>query len=98
MKFIKIGVILTFSALFIFACSGGGTNNSTTNNAANSANNSTNKSAVNSNLLPATPMDELAAVRKIYDDDCAKCHKENGMGGPTEVDGKTIKVPDFYVG
>ena len=92
MKFIKIGIILTVSALFIFACSKGTTSTNTTTN---SANNSTDTAAVNTNKTAATPADELASVRKIYADDCAKCHKENGMGGATEIDGKPLKVPDF---
>ena len=88
MKSIKIGVILTLAALFIFACSNSTVNNTTTEN-------STNTAAININKPAATPADELASVRKIYADNCVKCHKENGMGGANEVDGKPIKVPDF---
>lgn len=42
--------------------------------------------------------DEFAAVRTIYVKDCVSCHGETGQGGPTKVDGKTIKVPPLNSG
>jgi mono/diheme cytochrome c family protein len=91
MKFLKIGLLTVSLALFIFACS----NAKTTTNTNNSTTNSTKTAANNTNTPPVTPVDELASVRKIYSEVCAKCHKENGTGGPSVIDGKNLKVPDF---
>ncbi|MGI8469500.1 MAG: c-type cytochrome [Pyrinomonadaceae bacterium] len=97
MKIFKFGLILTLLALFIFACS----QNATTGNNSNAAaTNETvivsNSSAVSNNPAnnqPAT--DELASATKIYSETCVKCHKEDGKGGESIVDGKKIKAPDF---
>ena len=35
----------------------------------------------------------MATGRNLYDLNCAKCHKETGVGGPVEVDGKKLN-PD----
>jgi mono/diheme cytochrome c family protein len=43
-----------------------------------------------------TPMaDQLAAGRKIYTDNCAACHKEDGKGGKIEIEGKSITPDDL---
>ncbi|MEP6902369.1 MAG: cytochrome c [Actinomycetota bacterium] len=94
MIFLKIGLLTFFTALFIFACSTAKTTTNTTNNSTTAAN-STNTAPINMNTLPSTPADELASSRKIYSEVCAKCHKDNGTGGPTVIDGRTIKAPDF---
>lgn len=39
--------------------------------------------------------DQLAAGRKIYTDNCAACHKEDGTGGKMEFDGKSISPDDL---
>lgn len=39
--------------------------------------------------------DELAEARKIYMEKCVKCHKEDGTGGKTMIDGIQIRVPNF---
>jgi len=36
---------------------------------------------------------ETASGQKLYLDNCAACHKENGTGGKMEIEGRTIK-PD----
>ncbi len=43
---------------------------------------------------PAT-IDDLASARKIYSEKCAKCHKEDGSGGITELESGKIKAPNF---
>ena len=95
MKFIKISLILLTVALFAVACSQSSTTNS--NNPANTNNaNAANKTiAADTNSQPSAPTDELAAARKNYAENCVKCHKEGGIGGTSEVDGKKIKAPNF---
>ena len=92
MKFLKIGLVTATLAIFIFACSNDKT---TTTNNSTVTTNSTNTAANKPNTPPATPTDELASVRKIYSEECVKCHKENGTGGESVVDGKKLKAPDF---
>lgn len=40
-------------------------------------------------------VDELASARKIYLDNCAGCHREDGKGGPVEIEGKKIEPEDL---
>lgn len=92
MNFLKLGLILTFFAVFVFACSRA--ENSGGNVSVNT------QTAVNltpvGNGSPSLPaVDELASVRKIYAETCAGCHKENGIGGVSEIEGKRIKAPNF---
>lgn len=90
MIFFKLGLLLIAVSLFIFACS----QNSATNlNVADNA-----ASAGNSNIDAASPAanDELSAARMIYSEKCAKCHKEDGSGGISEIDGEKIKAPNFH--
>ncbi|MBS1795852.1 MAG: c-type cytochrome [Acidobacteria bacterium] len=105
MKYIKVGLIAVFAALFIFACSKPAATNTPAANSGSNTNNATNAankpaanaptSAANDNAANTAPADEFASVRKIFKDECAKCHKEDGKGGETTVDGKKLKVPDF---
>lgn len=45
---------------------------------------------------PAATPDELAQARSDYGNFCVKCHKQEGTGGPFELDdGDTIKVPSL---
>lgn len=89
MKILKIGLILLTAALFVFACNQTRTTNINTNNANNAA------VVANTNPQPSATVDELAAARKTYSEICIKCHKEGGLGGITEIDGKKIKAPNF---
>lgn len=96
MKFIKTGLISLTAALFVIACSQTSTTNSS--NSTNTTNaNSANKPVVvtNTNSQPSAPPDELAAARKNYAENCVKCHKEGGIGGTSDIDGKKIKAPNF---
>jgi mono/diheme cytochrome c family protein len=95
MKFLKIGLIAIFSTLFILACSKANNTTNSTNNSTAVVVNSNNSAPKNTNTAPSVPTDELASAKKIFTDDCAKCHKETGTGGETEADGKKFKVPDF---
>lgn len=40
-------------------------------------------------------IDEFAATRAIFKDNCAKCHGENAAGGRVQVEGREIKVPNL---
>lgn len=91
MRYLKLGLILTAVSLFVFACS----QNTTTNT--NSTNNSTVASNSTNTVNSATPAnDEMATARKIYSEKCVKCHKEDGSGGISDIDGKKIKAPNFH--
>jgi mono/diheme cytochrome c family protein len=83
MKLLKFGLILSFFALFVFACS-----------QATNTNNVVDKVKTTPDSPTATP-DELADARKLYGEKCVKCHKEGGTGGVSTVDGKRIKAADF---
>ncbi|CAN5432550.1 hypothetical protein BH20ACI1_BH20ACI1_12130 [soil metagenome] len=88
MKIIKIGLILSAIALFIFACA----ENKTTVNTNTIVNAPVN---VPTNTQPTTVMDEMASAKKIYMDNCAKCHKEDGTGGKVVIDGETLNAENL---
>ena len=85
MKIIKIVLIITLIALFIFACAENKITTET-NTAANAAANAP------VNAQPTATMDEMASAEKIYMDNCVKCHKEDGAGGKVVIDGKRLKA------
>ncbi len=88
MKTIKIGLILSAIALFIFACA----ENKTTVN----TNTTVNTPAIApTNAQPTAAMDEMASAKKVYMDNCAKCHKEDGTGGKVVIDGETLKADNL---
>jgi mono/diheme cytochrome c family protein len=93
MKFLKISLILSAIVLFAVAC---GETSKTTNSTTNSTTN-TNKTAnvANTNTAATPAADELASAKKIYSEKCVRCHKEDGTGGETEIDGVKIKAPNF---
>lgn len=100
MKTLKIGLILSLFALFIFACSQNTANTNTNITTANgtvivssSPTASYNSETNTANAQSGT--DELASAAKIYSEKCVKCHKEEGTGGVSIIDGKKIKAPDF---
>lgn len=90
MNFCKIGLISTAFALLIIACSQ--TSKVNTNAPANA--NTVVAASVNPEATPAT-IDDLASARKIYSEKCAKCHKEDGSGGVTQLEDGKIKAPNF---
>jgi len=86
MKSMKLSLVVLTAGLFITAC--GGNETSTSSSDAGSG--------VGANAsAPTDKIEELASARTVYKQNCAKCHKEDGTGGPTEVNGRTIRVPDF---
>ena len=45
--------------------------------------------------LPSATLDEVASGRKLYEQNCAGCHKEDGSGGRMEIEGKKINADDL---
>lgn len=87
MKLIVIYLTLVFVSFVLAGCG----------EASKPANTVANKPS-NTNLAAATPLpsatiDELASGRKVYEINCANCHKPDGTGGPIEIEGKKIN-PD----
>ena len=87
MKQITVVLILAFLAFAITAC---GEANKPANSVANRPPNS---NVVVATPLPSATVDELASGRKVYEMNCANCHKADGTGGPVEIEGKKIN-PD----
>lgn len=91
MKFLKINFIILAFALFIFACSQANKSNNTANNAVNNTN-----SVANTNTqTPASPSDDLASAKIVYNEKCAKCHKEDGTGGEIDILGEKRKAANL---
>lgn len=86
-KYVFVAVALTASLLL--ACSNDRPVNVATNN--------TSANAVKSPIapLPSATLDEVAAGRKVYEANCAGCHKEDGSGGPMENEGKKLNPDDL---
>lgn len=82
MRLVIIGLILSFILVFAVACSQTDTAN-------------LNTKATNVSKEPTTPVDKLASAKKNFSEHCVKCHKEDGKGGVTEVDGKEVRAPNF---
>lgn len=85
-KFIILSVAI-FAALAL-ACSGPQPTNVATNSPVNI-------SRPAASPLPSATLDELASGRKIYEANCAGCHKEDGSGGPLEIEGNKINPDDL---
>lgn len=88
MKLLKSGFILLSISLFLFACAETETTKTTP---ANNANKIVNAEP----SAQPTAADEFASTRKIYSEQCVRCHKEDGTGGKTEIEGKTINAEDL---
>ena len=88
MNFRRSFLILTVAA-FMCACGqSSGPNRAQTSNAT--------PAVASTPQQPAdTQADLMAQGRKIYMDNCAACHKENGKGGKVTIEGKTINPDDL---
>lgn len=83
MRSIKLTMLFGASLLFIGACGG------------SEATPEAPKETTMTSGSPTAAIDELASARNIYKENCAGCHKDDGTGGPTESNGRTIRVPDL---
>jgi len=93
MNFLKIGLILSAFALFIVSCNQTNTTDSNANSKANETIVATN--ANTATAQPSATIDELASARKIYNEKCASCHKEDGTGGKVEIEGNIINAENL---
>lgn len=96
MKIFKSILVFTAIAAFVFACAespntGNGSNANTENFTANSPQNTLENVAA----TPAPTIDEIASGKQLYNQNCAKCHKEDGSGGEVTIEGEKLKVEDL---
>ncbi len=89
MRVLKTALICSALVIFIAACGETTSNNTITSNNANSANNSA------TTAKPTSTIDELASARKVYNERCVKCHKEDGSGGVVDIEGTKINSEDL---
>lgn len=89
MKSVKLFVVALSPAIMAVACSIQNSQNISSN--ANTANTNTVQAAPAPQSTPATA--DIADGKKLYTDNCAACHRENGTGGKMEFEGKRIN-PD----
>jgi mono/diheme cytochrome c family protein len=90
MKILKFCLVLSAVAMFVFACSEDKTAVKPSNIPVDSVN-----ATPAATAQPTAAVDELAAAKKIYADKCVRCHKADGTGGKTEIDGLKINAPDL---
>jgi mono/diheme cytochrome c family protein len=81
LKTLKSTLIVSCLPFFLFACG----QNPPANTAVNA----------NGNSVAVPPTDTLAVGRKLYNQNCAACHKVSGTGGKMDFDGKTINPEDL---
>ena len=87
MKQTMIFLILAVVSLATLSCA------DTNKPANNSASTPAGSNVVSATPLPSATIDELASGRKVYEINCANCHKADGTGGPVEIEGKKLN-PD----
>ena len=78
-----LALITLLGSLLVVGC----TSNSPTNplNAA--------QNTVNAKPTQTAAADPMAVGRDLYKQNCAQCHKDTGVGGPVEIEGKKLN-PD----
>lgn len=97
MNLLKFGLIFFALSFFIFACTQSSNNSNTISQNSNGLPVSNASAQTNSNSATNTkPVnDELASAKKIYAEKCVICHKENGEGGETDLEGSKFNVPSY---
>lgn len=89
-------ICIALAALFTGCTTGDAVRNAS--NVTNSANSAIVTSAANASPGATTPRqtpDMTARGKQIYNTTCANCHKEDGTGGPKEIEGKKIKAENL---
>lgn len=80
-------VIPFISAVLFAGCGGAGQTNTAVN---------VNQNAVSPTAsAPAAPVDETAEGRKLFKQNCAICHKEDGTGGKVTIEGRSLNADDL---
>ena len=90
MRFLKFCIVCLFAAA-VLACANTSEPNTAANNSARA--NTQSSPAAASQTTPARA--EIADGRRLYTDNCAGCHKENGTGGKKMIDGKEIDAENL---
>ena len=91
MKKFKIFIVL--GALSVAAaCGNSGPANTAVNNAAT---NGTNAASASTPAAAASPTNEIAMGKALYEQNCAGCHREDGTGGKITIEGKSIDPDDL---
>lgn len=88
MHFLKSIFVFFTLALLLAACT------NTSSPEGNAVAENSNAEASNASPAP-TVMDDLAAGKKHFATNCARCHKDDGTGGPVEIEGKKLKPDDL---
>jgi len=86
MKILKFCAVAIFALFVFYGCSGTRPENVAQNSDANN---------VPTNVHPSETPNEIAMGQKLYSDNCAKCHKEDGTGGKVTIDGKELDPDDL---
>lgn len=86
---LKISVLLLLLCIFAFSCGKHAVNQLDVEN----------KQQVPTqtveNAKTQDSLDNLAEARELFSEKCVRCHKEDGTGGKTNIDGVEIRVPNF---
>ena len=77
-------VFFVLAAVLLIACGGA--------NVANVSNNPSNEPV---KPLPTATVDQLASGKKVFETNCAVCHKADGTGGKVTIEGKSLNVEDL---
>ncbi len=89
MKYVKLFVTVLSLALLIAACTQSDTSPETARNDYASP-----TEDANANSTPEV-LDDVAQGKKHYTEQCVKCHKEDGKGGPVEIEGRKLNPEDL---
>jgi mono/diheme cytochrome c family protein len=89
---------ISIASAALFAGCAGGEVVRNSPNAANTSNTAVVANAANTSsnaVAPQETPDMLARGKQLYNTTCANCHKEDGTGGPKEIEGKKIKAENL---
>ena len=98
MRILKLGTVGAAALLFAVACTQTTTNVNSPGNTATNVTNTANVNAAPVNTgsnANAAAVDTAMMGKDLYTKFCSKCHKDDGTGGPTEIEGKKINPEDL---
>ncbi len=88
MKQLVVTAFISFSIVIASSCGAG-------DKPSNIVVNSATTSSPAQPPLPAATFDAMESGRKVYETNCAGCHKDNGTGGEMVIEGEKIKPDDL---